>query len=347
MKREAAAGFLLTVGVLVPAGWHSLEADIQHDGKHMRPMQQETTIDDVKVTLDVDRAVVMTGDTVTATLVATSEKPKDVTVDLRALHTENYAGERVERPWQQIDRETITLHAAPGGGKAVTTRIKLGDRPAELALEDSFKIMVTKAGMKPVVREFDGGKAPDYDALATNDDGNSTAAGIYIRGWSGNSLGMKIAAEGTVASGKPFTIAVRVKNTTGHKLESRPWVSLSTQEDLQGAEGDNEAAVDIQQVETDDKAGDDGTPLPFKRNAEFVQRFTVTPHKKLSGTISFLATATENDGLGPHGAGAMDITTFKITDTGEPVAVVEEPEPAAPPVPSLTDVLQPAKLAAK
>ncbi|HSN30476.1 MAG TPA: hypothetical protein VLT45_29520, partial [Kofleriaceae bacterium] len=123
MKREAAAGFLLTVGVLVPAGWHSLEADIQHDGKHMRPLQQEMTIDDVKVTLDVDRAVVMTGDTVTAMLVATSDKPKDVTVDLRALHTENYAGERVERPWQQIDRETITLHAAPGGGKPVTTRV--------------------------------------------------------------------------------------------------------------------------------------------------------------------------------------------------------------------------------
>ncbi|MBV8758036.1 MAG: hypothetical protein JO257_12190 [Deltaproteobacteria bacterium] len=345
MKREAAAGFLLTVGVLVPAGWHSLQADIEHDGKHMRPMQQETTIDDVKVTLDVDRAVVMTGDTVTATLVATSDKPKDVTVDLRALHTQNYSGERVERPWQQIDRETITLHAAPGGGKPVTTRIKLGERPAELALEDSFKIMVTKAGLKPVVREFDGGKAPDYDALGPSGvTSDNPIAGVYIRGWSGNSLGMKLVPEGTVASGKPFTIAVHIKNTSGHKLESRPWVSLSTQEDLQATD---EPAVDIQEIESDDRSDADGNPKPLKRNAEFVERFTVTPHKKLAGAISFLATATENEGLGPHGAGAMDIATFKITDTGEPVAVVEEPsQPAAPPVPSLTDMLTPPAVAA-
>lgn len=347
MKREAAAGFILTVGVLVPAGWHSLEADIQHDGKHMRPMQQETTIDGVKVTLDVDRSVVMTGDTVSATLVATSDKPQDIKVDLRALHTQNYSGERVERPWQQIDRETITLHAAPGGGKPVTTRVKLGDRPAELALEDSFKIMVTKAGMKPIVREFDGGKAPDYDALGRTDDGDASAvAGVYIRGWSGNSLGMTIVPEGTVASGKPFTIAVHVKNTTGRKLEMRPWVSLSTQDELQGNDSEQEAAVDIQEADGDDRSDADGNPKPLKRNAEFVQRFTVTPHKKLAGTISFLATATENDGLGPHGAGAMDIETFKITDTGEPVAEVEEPEPAAPPVPSLTDILTPPKVAA-
>ncbi len=318
MKREAAAGFLLTVGVLVPAGWHSLQADIQHDGKHMRPLQQEMTIDDVKVTLDVDRAVVMTGDTVTATLVATSDKPKDVTVDLRALHTQNYAGERVEQPWQQLDRERITLHAAPGGGKAVTTRIKLGERPADLGLEDSFKIMVTKAGLKPVVREFDGGKAPDYDALAVTDDGDNAAAGIYVRGWSGNSLGMTITPEGKVESGKPFTIAVHVKNTTGHKLEMRPWVSLSTQDDLQASD---DPAVDIQEVDGDDRADDEGAPKPFKRNAEFVERFTVTPHKKLTGTISLLATASENDGPGSRGPGAMDIATFKIADTGEPTTL--------------------------
>jgi hypothetical protein len=322
MKREA-AGFLLTVGVLVPAGWHALDADIEHDGKHMRPMQQEVAIDDVKVTLDVDRAVVMTGDTVTATLVATSDKPKDVTVDLRALHTQNYSGERVERPWQQIDRETITLHAAPGGGKAVTTRIKLGDRPAELALEDSFKLLVMKAGVKPVVREFDmGGKAPDYDALSMSDDGTNIAAGIYIRGWSGNSIGMKIAPEGTVTSGKPFTIAVRIKNTSGHKLESIPYINLTTEDQLDGTDGDQDAAVAIDRIEDDAATTDaDGAEKPLKRNAEYTAKFTVTPHRKLTGTISFLATATENDGLGPHGAGAMDIETFKITDTGEPVAV--------------------------
>src|SRR4051794_12787613 len=121
MNRHAAAGFLLTVGILVPAGWHSLGADIERDGKHMRPLQQSMKIGDATVALDVDRSVVMTGDTITAKLVATADKPHDVTIDLRALHTTNYSGERVEQPWHQIDRETITLHAAPGGGPAVTT----------------------------------------------------------------------------------------------------------------------------------------------------------------------------------------------------------------------------------
>src|SRR5690348_6750030 len=102
MNRQAAAGFLLTVGILVPAGWHSVGADIERDGKHMRPMQQVMKVGDVQVALDVDRQVVMTGDTVTAKLVATADKPQDVTVDLRALHTTNYSGERVEQPWQQL-----------------------------------------------------------------------------------------------------------------------------------------------------------------------------------------------------------------------------------------------------
>lgn len=318
MNRQAAAGFLLTVGILVPAGWHSTRADIERDGKHMRPMQQVMTVDGVHVALDVDRSVVMTGDTITAKLVATADKPRDVTVDVRALHTQNAAGERVELPWHQIDRETITLHAAPGGGTPVTTRIKLGERPAKLAREDSFKILVTRAGLKPTKREFDDGdKHPDYDALSTAEDG-SDVAGIYVRGWSGNSLGMTIAAEGPVVAGQPFTIEVKIKNTSGHALESAPWINLTTEDQLQAADGDDgEDAVEIERVDTED----DNDPKPVKRNGTFVQRFVVTPHHKLAGTISFLATANENEDLGPRGAGAMDIATFQITDATTKVAV--------------------------
>jgi hypothetical protein len=323
MNRHAAAGFVATVAILVPAGWHTLGANIEKDGKHYRPMQQKLDVDGVTVTLDVDRAVVMTGDTVTAKLVAASDTPKDVKVDLRALHSTNYSGERVERPWQQIDRETITLHAAPGGGKAVTTRIKLGDKPDELALEDSFKIMVNKHGMKPEVREFDaGGKQPDYDALG-GDDGLS-AAGVFIRGWSGNSLGMKIEPKGPITADAPFTIAVTIKNTTGHKLEQQPWINLTTSDELQGTEDDEGLrTLDIESVDRD-ADGDtdaDGMPKPLKKNGTITQLFTVTPHGKLPKQIAFLATATENDGLGPHGAGAMDIVTFDVTDKSPTVAV--------------------------
>ena len=319
MNRQAAAGFLLTVGILVPAGWHSVGADIERDGKHMRPMQQVMSVGDVQVALDVDRQVVMTGDTITAKLVATADKPQDVTVDLRALHTTNYSGERVEQPWQQLDRESITLHAAPGGGPAVTTRIKLGTKPDRLALEDSFKILVTKHGLKPEKHEYEGygtDKQPDYDTLGSAEDG-SDVAGIFIRGWSGNSLGMTIKPEGAVTADAPFTIDVAIKNTSGRKLESPPWINLTTEDQLEAQDGDDaEPALDIQRVDRDDE----NDPEPMKKNATVTQRFVVTPHGKLPKQISFLASATENDGLGPHGAGAMDIATFKVTESDAKVA---------------------------
>lgn len=321
-RAQLATGFLATVAILVPAGWRSLGANIEKDGKHLRPMQQKVTIDGAEITLDVDRSVVMTGDTVTATLVATSDTPKEVTVDLRALHSTNYSGERVERPWQQLDREKITLHAAPDGGKPVKTSIKLGDRPAELALEDSFKIMVTRHGTKPEVREFDaGGKAPDYDSLA-GDDGNA-AAGVFVRGWSGNNLGMTIAAKGPITGDAPFQIAVTIKNTTGHKLDHAPWINLTTDDALTAAADENtDPAVDIESGDDATYETDaDGNEKPMKRNATVTKVFTVTPHKKLTGKIAFLASATENDGLGPHGAGAMDIQTFAISDSHPSVAV--------------------------
>ena len=317
MTRHAAAGFIATVAILVPAGWHTLGANIEKDGKHLRPMQQSVDIDGVTVTLDVDRSVVMTGDTVTAKLVATSDTPKDVKIDLRALHSRNYSGERVEIPWQQIDRETITLHAAPGGGKAVTTRVKLGERPSELAREDSFRIMINKHGKKPVVREFDTGKAADYDALG-GDDGAS-AAGVYIRGWSGNSLGMKIEAKTPITADAPFTIAVTVKNTTGHKLQARPWVSLSTSDELT-ADADSEPVLDIESVDGDVDVDADGLPKPLAKNGTLTQEFTVTPHGKLPKQIAFLASATEDESVGRHHAGAMDIVSFDVTDTTPSVA---------------------------
>jgi hypothetical protein len=322
MSRQAAAGFVATVAILVPAGWHTLGANIEKDGKHLRPMQQELDIDGVKVTLDVDRSVIMTGDTVTAKLVATSDKPKDVTVDLRALHSTNYSGERVERPWQQLDRETITLHAAPGGGTPVSTRIKLGERPAELALEDSFKIMINKHGMKPEKREFDVGgdeKLPDYDSL--NGEDGSSAAGVFIRGWSGNSLAMKIVPKGPITADAPFTIAVTIKNTTGHKMEQRPWINLTTSDALSADEDeDGYHTLDIEQIDQADETDADGNVKPLKKNGTLTREFTVTPHGKLPKQIAFLATATENDGLGPHGNGAMDIVTFDVTDKSPTVA---------------------------
>src|SRR5437763_3634756 len=196
MKRHATlAAFLVTIAVAVPAAWHALGADIEHDGKHLRPLQKTLVLDNgVKVTLDVDRSVVMTGDTVTATLRAFADKRQDVAIDVHALHSTNYEGERVSQPWQQIDRETIQLVAAPNGGKPVTTQIKLADLPEKKALADSFEIMITAHGQKFTTNKFDNGQTrTDYDSVE-----EGKAAAISIEGWSGNSLAMSIERQGKV-----------------------------------------------------------------------------------------------------------------------------------------------------
>src|SRR5215470_9514821 len=101
-KNTTIAAAVVTIAVAVPAGWRALDADIQSDGKRLRPLQQSFTVDGTRITLDVDRHVVMTGDTVTATLVAFSETARPIAVDLWALHTSNYEGSRVDQPWVPI-----------------------------------------------------------------------------------------------------------------------------------------------------------------------------------------------------------------------------------------------------
>src|SRR3954471_4683117 len=120
--RAFVLSFITTVGVGVPGAWHVLAADVEHGGKKLRPMQQTFTVDGTKVTLDVDRSLVITGDTVTASLRAFGPA-KQIALDLDLLQTNNYAGERVSIPPTQIDHEKLVLTAAPDGGPAITTRL--------------------------------------------------------------------------------------------------------------------------------------------------------------------------------------------------------------------------------
>lgn len=326
--RSSILGFAITVGALVPAGWHLVSADLEVDGKHLRPLQKSLALGDgVTVTLDVDRAVVMTGDAVTATLVATGPA-RQVAVDVRTLHATNYAGERVERPWSAIDRETIHLTAAPGGGPPVVTRLVLGKRPQKKALEDSFEILVSSHGAEVPKRDFDaGGDARDFDAMIER----KTAAGVFVRGWSGDSLGLAVAARTPVSATKPFTIAVTVTNTTGRTLETPPWVTLSTEAALTAQDGDagdaaatpaaDTPALAIESEREREHADGDSTPETLAPGKSIERRFTITPHGALPATITFLAAATENEGLGPYGAGALDAITFAVP---RPAAVASE-----------------------
>lgn len=314
-RNTTLTAFLITVAIIVPAGWHVLGADIQTDGKRLRPLQQSFMVDGARVTVDVDRSVVMTGDTVKATLVAYSDTPKQVTVDLRVLHSSNYEGERVEQPWKPINRETLKLTAAPKGGKPVHTALKLGELPDGPALTDSFKIYVSAHGRKPPKREHDD--SLDYDVGVSE----GQAAAISITGWSGNNLKMSINPEGRPTSDAPFTVAVRVTNTSGQTLAHMPYVSLSTEAALEGSSeaGYEDASVVLDRIDTDDEAADYDTP--FRRGKTMVARFRVTPHQQGLRKITFLASAFEYDEApGPVTAGAMDARTFTLSESNPVVA---------------------------
>src|ERR1043165_2088932 len=323
-KNTTIAAAVVTMAVLIPAGWHALDADIQSDGKRLRPLQQSFTVDGTRITLDVDRHVVMTGDTVTATLVAYGDAARPVAVDLWARHSSKYEGARVEQPWTPIDREVFTLMPAPKGGKAVTTRIALGERPNAPALVDSFKIYVTPHGKKPPRLEFDD--RVDYDIGVTE----GYAAAIGITGWSGDNLRLSIKPEGRPTGDAPFTVAVRVKNTSGQALAHHPYVSLGTAAALEGTEAANfeDAGVVIERIEEpakDDPGADAATGdvdfRAFERGETMVARYRVTPKKPGLRQLTFLASAFESDQEpGPTTAGAMDARTFALSESTPSVA---------------------------
>lgn len=148
MHRSTVISFVATLGIAVPAAWHALGADIETNGKKLRPLEQSFTFDNTRVTLDVDRNLVMTGDKVTATVRAYGP-PRQVAIDLSVLQSNNYEGERVEEPAYEISHEKLLLTVLPDGGPVQTAHVKLGKRVSRLAMTDSFKIYITQHGHRP------------------------------------------------------------------------------------------------------------------------------------------------------------------------------------------------------
>ena len=117
MKHVTLASALATIAIAVPAGWHALDADIQGDGPQMRPKQETLEVDDdTTVALDLDRGVMPAGGKASVTLVATSDRPHKVAVQLSALENMGYGAERVENPPKLVGSRVVTLDALPGGG---------------------------------------------------------------------------------------------------------------------------------------------------------------------------------------------------------------------------------------
>src|SRR5580704_3080276 len=202
------ATFLITLGVTAPA---LLDANIEVDGKKLRPHEQTFTVDGTRVTLDIDRALVTTGDKVTATLVAYSDTPKPITLDLRLTQTHLQLGERMEPPSRQIDREKVTLQATPEGGKTKVSLV-LGSPRKAMGQLDRFAIYVAPHGTpSPAKHDFDGDGDDGMDYWQASIESGKAAA-VDVMGWSGNSISMKTSVEGSIVAGQPFVVAVRVKH---------------------------------------------------------------------------------------------------------------------------------------
>jgi hypothetical protein len=311
MARPLAA-FVITLGVTAPA---LLDANIELDGKKLRPREQTFQVDDTRVTIDVDHALAMTGDKVTATIVAYSDTPKQVQLDLRLVQTHLQPGERIEPPAHQIDREKVTVFAKPDGGKT-SVALVLGAPRKSLGQLDRFSIYVGAHGTpSPVKPDYDGGADSGGDFWQASIEAGK-AASVDVMGWSGNSISMKTTAEGKLVAGQPFIVDVRVKNTTGMTLPQDPLVQLMTgrtvSTEMQTADDDD---VEIDALDAD------ATPKPVKRGGEIVRRFRVVPkHDQKQITLAVGATAFSGD-IGPTLGGAREIVTFHAADSDAKVAL--------------------------
>lgn len=116
MTRVGLFAFGVTSCVLVPAAIHRLSAGPQQVAKLLAPGADSLAIDDTKIKVALDRAIVDPGDKVHVKLTATAPKTHKVTVAVVVLESIGSGGGRVESPPNRIARESITLEAKADGG---------------------------------------------------------------------------------------------------------------------------------------------------------------------------------------------------------------------------------------
>jgi hypothetical protein len=303
MNRMSIAAFVVTVGAIVPAGWRSLEADIQTDGPALRPARGSIVIGDATVAIDVDRGVMRSGDTVSAVLVATADHPHAVSVDVTALEDEGYGEERVPNPPSVVGRHKIKLQAAPGGGPPVVASFSLGSRRTKLK---------ARAKWYTVYATAPGHGMPSESTIQPED----AAVGFGVAVWTGNTIPISIEPPAIIPAEGPFTVAVRVKNTTKDPLD---WIDFDLGGAINGWDGlDQHLSLggtddyDIMRVEDGDPAETLLAPT-----AERLAIFRIIP--KHPNVTHFTLVASARAG---YQLGAMETLSF---DRPKPEAEPELP----------------------
>lgn len=302
------AAFTATVLIAVPAAWHALGADIQTDGPATRPKSKTMTVGDVHISVELDRGVLVAGGTLKATLVATSATPKKVSLDVRAMEDMGYGEERVENPPQQVGKRRITIESGPEGGKPVEVAFKLGSR-GKKGVVNWYDLEVTKAGTKRDESLFYGG----------DEEGEAVAARVGAATWSGNSYPIAIELPAVIPAAKPFTVAVRVTNTTKKPLD---WFELDLggrSLNYGGLEGQLYASAgedDPYEIKsTNNEYPDD----PLKPGESRVASYTVTPVEGAAPIKEFTLVAHAHG----SGGGALDVITFKPTEPTPPAVATK------------------------
>jgi hypothetical protein len=286
MNRTTLAAAIATMAVAVPAGWHLLGADIQSDGAKVRPRQQAMQIGDTTVTLDLDRGVMAAGDRVSATLVATSAHPHKLKISLSASEDMGFGPERVEQPPSLIERRSVVLDAEPGGGPPVVQTFRL-DHASK-----------TKARYAWFYIDASGGQGTD-----------AMSAGVAT--WTGNSFDAAIEPPGTIPDEGPFSIAVRIKNTTKHAIA--PHVDLGSE--LRGVTGLESSLWlgnnDDYKVEPIDADHADYEVAP---GAEQLILYRVTPARAGVRHFAFVANVLDSE---TESEGAMAVAAFDRPEVRE------------------------------
>jgi len=297
--RKTTIAFAATVAVAIPAGWHFLDADLQHDGKLVRPLQGVAKIDDdTTVSIDADHAIAAPGGRVKVTLVATSDRPHPVAVEM-AVMMEGSVGpeERVPTPLEAIDRERFVLPAGPGGGKPVVTYVQLGHKQRYKGSSETYRIFVAAPKTKLPTDESNLDPDPDKRQFA----------GIGVITWSGNKVPLSIEAPKTFEKGTPFQISVHLKNTSNRTLHYA-WIELASEVTVHGI---SDRSEDVTFEGDDSDASDEN--FAIAPGAEYVKKYTVTVTRD-GAMLPVLARAyvDEKRPMGPGvdtgwSGGAMDV----------------------------------------
>ncbi len=281
MNKTTLAAFTATVALAVPA---SLVADIQSDGPALRPERKTVHIGDATVSLDLDRGVMLSGKIASAVLVATSERPHDVTVDVTAMEDMGYGGERVPNPPREVGKRTLRLHAEPGGGPPAVASFTL-DKRASKGTSSWFDIHVR----------------------GRDKDGDEAVASVAT--WGGNEFPIAIEPPATIPATGSFTVAVRIKNTSSSPMG---YVSIQLGDHV-GLEGlssfliaENTGEIKAEQV-TEPTEGDDA----LAPGAERLAIFRVDPQDdRRHLALVAIASSDANE----QRLSAMEVTSFDRPD---------------------------------